>query len=376
MSLCHALLMRGVTDPILILDQKPAFADDRTWCFWTTGFSPFQSLVSHCWHQWKVVDRTGATALQTASSVGYACLRGKDFYAHVLRDIRSYPNVTLRLNCQVASCTSQESSVSVCTADGKTFRGEYGFDSRPQAFPSSETQAGLTFSQNFFGQLIHCHEPIFDPSCCTLMDFRVPQERGLHFLYILPFSRTEALVENTYIQNVKGERLTAEQHRHEILHYLAKHHTRRSFDVIREEAGAIPMTLAAFPKRAGRIFFIGTAGGCTKPSSGYTFQRIQEQVRQIADAAAAGHLADFREKPPPFHFRFFDAVFLQAMQDRPKAFSGYFFRLFSRVPPAALTSFLSETSTWRSNLCIIFSLPPGPFLQAAIRALPRLFWNG
>jgi len=69
-------------------------------------------------------------------------------------------------------------------------------------------------------------------------------------------------------------------------------------------------------------------------------------------------------------------VFLQAMQDRPEAFPGYFHRLFSRVPPGALTAFLSETSTWPSDLQIIGSLPLGPFLRAALRSLPTLFSRG
>ena len=30
------------------------------------------------------------------------------------------------------------------------------------------------------------------------MDFDVSQEQGLHFMYVLPFSANEALVESTY----------------------------------------------------------------------------------------------------------------------------------------------------------------------------------
>ena len=105
------------------------------------------------------------------------------------------------------------------------------------------------------------------------------------------------------------------------------------------------MTTQPFPKRDGRVFFIGTAGGCSKPSSGYTFTRIQHQCRQLAEAAQSGTLESFREKPASWRYSFFDTVFLQALKDRPEAFPGYFHRLFSRVPPDALTAFLSETST-------------------------------
>ena len=36
---------------------------------------------------------------------------------------------------------------------------------------------------------------MFDAETVTLMDFDVPQEQGLHFMYVLPFSANEALVD-------------------------------------------------------------------------------------------------------------------------------------------------------------------------------------
>jgi len=384
LSLCHALLAQGVTDPILILDSKPAFANDRTWCFWSVRPNPFSSLASHCWHQWEVIDASGHPASQISTSIGYFCLHGIDFYAHILDVIRRHPTVSLQLNCSVVSCRTHKSGISVRTADGEAFNAEYGFDSRSRPClhhekkfeKKFEKKNAIAFDQRFFGQFVRAEEPLFYPSKCTLMDYRVSQEQGLHFAYVLPFSPVEALIENTYIEKAGENQLTSEQHRTEIRNYLRQHYGLHTFDVLREEAGTIPMTPRPFPKRKGRIFFIGTAGGCTKPSSGYTFQRIQEQARQMAVAAAAGTLASFREKPPPFRFRYFDTVFLQAMHDRPEAFLGYFQRLFARVPPEALASFLSETSTWRSDLRILSSLPLSPFLQAALRSLPRLFSNG
>ena len=361
LSLCHALLTRGLTDPILILDSKEAFTDDRTWCFWDDGTNPFQHLAAHCWHRWDVLDTSGRLASHCSPSVGYACLHGRDFYAHVLEVIRRHPNVTLALGEAAQDYAPHAHGVTV-TAHARTVEADYVFDSRPRPVPPG----GITFTQRFFGQFVRAAEPVFDPSRCTLMDFRVSQERGPHFVYVLPFSPTEALVENTYVQPLGSEPLTPDQHRAEIAEYLAG----QPVTVGREEAGAIPMTTQRFPKRNGRVFFIGTAGGCTKPSSGYTFSRIQKQSALIADAALSEKLDDFRERPNP-RFEFFDAVFLQAMRDRPTAVPAYFHRLFSRVPPEVLTAFLSETSTWREEMKIVRSLPLGPFADAALRAVPH-----
>ncbi len=352
LSLCHALLERGITDEIVVLDQKPAFTDDRTWCFWDTVPHPYSHLVSHCWHEWEVIGADGRRAAQ-ASSRGYACLRGIDFYAYVAEIIRRRPNVTLKLGCLVGAVPPD---------------ADYVFDSRPRpAVPG-----GLSFSQRFFGQFVRTDAPVFSPARCTLMDFRVSQASGLHFMYVLPFSPTEALVENTYIQPAGAAPIGAEQHRTEIGSYLTKQYGLSAFTAEREEAGAIPMTTQTFSKREGRVFFIGTAGGCAKPSSGYTFTRIQSQCSQIADAAAAGALDGFRETPISARSRFFDTVFLQALHDGPAAFPDYFTRLFSRIPPDTLTAFLSETSAWPSDFLILRSLPLTPFLKAALRAAPLL----
>ena len=367
LSLCHALLERGVTDEIIVLDQKTAFTDDRTWCFWDISPHHYSSLAAFCWNRWDVVGTGRCRVSQSSERGGYACLRGIDFYASVLEAVQRYPNVTLKLGCAVERVSSHRDQVSV-TAGGQSWDADYVFDSRPRPVPPG----GLSFSQRFFGQFVHASAPVFDPARCTLMDFRVSQERGLHFMYVLPFSPTEALVENTYIQLWDSEEVGAEQHRHEIGAYLGEHYIQANFTTEREETGAIPMTTQPFPRRDGRAFFIGTPGGCSKPSSGYTFTRIQSQCRQIADAVLAGTLETYSGTPGSARFRFFDTVFLQALHDNPAAFPDYFTRLFSRVPPDTLSAFLSETSLWPSDFLILRALPLTPFLQAALRALPRL----
>lgn len=366
LSLCCALLERGIREPILILDQKTAFTNDRTWCFWNVRPTPYTDLAAHCWYAWDVFDGLGKVASQVSSKVGYVCLRGQDFYGYALGQIGRYDNVTLKMDCLVENCLSYP-DYTVVQAGGITYQADYVFDSRLRTAPSSD---GIALAQRFFGHFIKTEGPCFDPSRCTLMDFRASQERNLHFFYTLPFSPTEALVENTYIQEHHIAPLSAEQHRAELSAHLQKTLGDTSYTVLYEEAGAIPMTTKSFPKRDGRVFFIGTAGGCTKPSSGYTFLRVQEQCRQIADAAASGRLERFRQRLPAARYRLFDTIFLQALQDNPRDFPSYFYRLFYSVPPEALTAFLSETSTWRSDVQLIRSLPLGPFLQAALKSVP------
>ncbi len=364
LSLCHALLARGVTAPIVILDPKPRFDDDRTWCFWDTRPNPFLPLSSHGWHEWGVRDASGKRAVQTSSKTSYRCLRGRDFYDAVLFEIRRHPNVTLCLGDAADSVTQDSDGVTV-RAGQCEYRADYVFDSRPPRFAPTPGD----FVQRFRGRFVRANRPVFTPARCTLMDFEVDQTPGPHFVYVLPFTDTHALVEDTYLLPANAPAPTADDTAQTLEAYLAKRYPGAVFVTEREEAGAIPMTTRPFPKRDGRVLNIGTAGGCTKPSSGYTFARIQEQCRQIADAAAAGTLDTFREQGPPPRFQFFDAVFLQALRDNPAAFPGYFQRLFARVSPEALTRFLSETSTWRDEFQVVRGLPALPFLKAARRRL-------
>ena len=362
LSLCHALLARGVTEPIFILDPKPRFEDDRTWCFWDTRPNPFLSLAFHGWREWEVCDASGRRAVQTSSATAYRCLQGRDFYDAVLTEICRHPNVTLCLGHAADAVTQDADGVTVHSG-GCAYHADYVFDSRPPVF----APAPGDFVQRFRGRFVHADRPVFSPTRCTLMDFEVSQAQGPHFVYVLPFSETQALVEDTYLLPADAPMPTASETAEILENYFAGRYPGAAFATEREEAGAVPMTTRVFPKRDRRVFFIGTAGGCTKPSSGYTFARIQEQCRQIADAAGSGTLDSFREQGPPRRFAFFDAVFLQALRDDPQAFPGYFQRLFARVSPEALTRFLSETSTWQDELQVVRGLPPLPFLKAARR---------
>ena len=51
--------------------------------------------------------------------------------------------------------------------------------------------------QHFQGIEVKTKQPCFDKDMAILMDFRVDQSKGMHFIYLLPYSTTEALVEST-----------------------------------------------------------------------------------------------------------------------------------------------------------------------------------
>ena len=53
--------------------------------------------------------------------------------------------------------------------------------------------------QHFRGVEVKTVQTCFSPDTAILMDFRCDQSRGIHFIYLLPYSPTEALVESTML---------------------------------------------------------------------------------------------------------------------------------------------------------------------------------
>ena len=363
LTLCCDLLEAGVTENIVLLDRRTSFTDDRTWCFWNVRPHPFLPLVTHCWHSWRLFSPEGEEIRHTGAAIGYARLRAYDFYDAALERIARASNVSLRMGESVEGLTEDADGVRVRTDHGD-LRAAQVFDGRGGA----PTSGGLR--QHFLGQFIQTSAPAFDPSCPTLMDFRVGQEAGVRFFYVLPLSPTEALVEHTCLG---GPARAPEAHRAAIADYARRFHGLEQFQVTQEEAGSIPMRAERIPLRRGRrVWPIGQAGGASKPSSGYTFLRIQEQCRLLAAAVAAGTLgSDAPRRFAPRRFAFYDAAFLAVFNRHPERFPAYFCRLFRRVGPDALARFLSETSTWSDEWQVAAALPPGPFLQAACVAAPQ-----
>jgi lycopene beta-cyclase len=66
------------------------------------------------------------------------------------------------------------------------------YDSRP---PVADTNILL---QHFRGLEIRAAKPVFNPEVAILMDFRVSQENGIHFMYVLGYDEYTALVESTF----------------------------------------------------------------------------------------------------------------------------------------------------------------------------------
>ena len=388
LSLIWYLLERGVTEPILILDRKESFRNDRTWCFWDVEPTPFTPLAAHRWPAWTIRTGTGETLCRTEATP-YICLRSQDFYRTVQERISRSPNVHLRLGVRLRHGGYEETRAGVrVVTDVGVFEGDLLIDALAMGSPRfpAATERDINFLQTFRGQFITTDKDVFDSEQVTLMDFDTPQPaRANRFLYVLPFGPRSALIENTHLlsadggaldKNALSEASDPETNRIAIARYLRDRFDLASgaWRIHSEESGTIPMTTRRFPLRAGeRIVRIGLAGGATRPSSGYTFLRIQRQCRALAAQLAAGRLAD--RKPPGRSRKHeaLDAIFLEALRKRADLAPIYFQQLFGDAPSAAVVRFLTERDTIGDDLAVLRALPVADFARAAVRSAPLWF---
>ena len=114
----------------------------------------------------------------------------------------------------------------------------------------------------------------------------------------------------------------------------------------------------------GGIINIGTAGGQTKGSSGYSFNAIQKHSAAIVSELIKSGKPFIQT--PSKRFLFYDSILLRILAKKTLPGSRIFTDLFQKNAPQTILRFLDNESSLAEELKIISSLPPMPFLAAAV----------
>ncbi len=372
-SLAHYLEDLGYTGKIVLLDQRTKFDREQRWCGWAKLPASLAPLVSKSWQNWTVCDENSST-VQTAQNFSYQQIYAPEFFEHFHSRWRNSDTpIELNLGEKIERIENKENFVEVTTNRG-TWQTNLVFDARHQGSANlknvKETR-GIYLHQTFLGWKIEFPRAVFDERSATLMDFRTAQCDGVNFIYVLPYSDREALVESTsFSQNPT----VWVNHLQAVTKYIAENFG-DDYEIRAEESGELPMTTASLPtKTDGRIFNIGIAGGAARPSSGYAFHRIQRQASEIARA-----IVNEREIPQavaPRKYKFLDAVFLELLARKPDSAKDVFLRMFADVKPDVLIRFLTDESSYSDDLAVISALPKMPFGMAGVQSLWRKLLAG
>lgn len=348
---------------IALFEKQHQKENDRTWCFWESGSGPFDALIHK---KWDVIRFRGPEFERTIpmAEYTYKMLRGADFYQEYYRRLQGYPNIEIRYEA-VEFLEESETTARVTTALG-SYRAPRVLSSVMFQPPKSLMRPYPVLKQHFLGWFIRTEEAVFDPGAATFMDFSVPQLGNTRFMYILPFSPTEALVEYTlFSETLLGEK----EYEDALKSYITTDLTDKGYEILETEQGSIPMTVNDFTQaNSAHITHIGIAGGWAKPSTGYTFWNTRKQIPKLVDALKKGAFPKLKQ---PFKFWHYDRLLLDVLARENASGNQVFSMMFRSLDPELILKFLNEETTLIEDFQIINASPKGMFIRAFWKALIR-----
>jgi lycopene beta-cyclase len=349
---------------ILLIDKADKSTNDRTWCFWEQQPGAFEDIVHQRWKQIDFYSNDFSARFDLAP-YEYKMIRGIDLFSSVLSEAKQRSDIDILIE-DVHSVFSNETYAAVKTKE-KEFHAGYVFNSiffndwKQEALQKKNVYVLL---QHFKGWIIETSENVFDERIATFMDFRISQERGTTFVYVLPISKNKALIEYTLFTE---EVLTQQEYDAELSMYIQSFLHVKNYTVIHTEFGIIPMTNYSFPKGEGRIINIGTAGGQTKASSGYTFQFIQKHAEKIIDALVRGKDPLSTQSIFQKRFNLYDRILLNVLYNKKLNGDKLFAQLFKKNSPQTVLKFLDNETSFAEELKIMNSVPLNKFLPASLK---------
>jgi lycopene beta-cyclase len=344
---------------VLIIDKDKKQNNDRTWGFWHRNATPFDQIVSYQFENLDFFSRFYNRKI-SMDSHRYSVIRGIDFYNFIRSSLAAFPNFEF-LTANIEKLNDQQNGATALTDHG-TFSAGWIFTSiYNEKEILAAAKSALYLRQHFKGWVIETDEEVFGTDSFTMFDFRTPQQGAMRFFYVIPHSTKQALVEYTLFSE---HLLPKADYDAAIKTYIDEVLKVKAYRIVDDEFGVIPMTNYYFPATQGKhIVQTGSAGGSSKPSSGYTFMRIQAHTQKVAAALAAG------ESPvipaiSPLRYRFYDAVLLNILKNDPEKAELLFSRMYQNNPVERLFDFLDEKGGLTNDLKVITSLPPWPFLKS------------
>lgn len=354
---------------ILLADRSLHPVQNKTWCFWDKNHQPFNDLVTYSWDTLDIRVNRWSCA-QKLDTYRYHCLKSDEYSRKTLDLIAGRDNVSC-LETEIEEFDYKGGTGLMHTSAG-TFTADRIFQSvrRPPGYDSLKVDISLR--QYFKGWLIRTELPVFEPDKATFMDFDIPRQNGVNFLYVLPYSQYEALVEYTVFTE---DWISDEMYDDGLKAYVFDRFGLQSSDykVLDTEYGGIPIEDRRYPGRyCNRVWNIGTVGGLAKPSTGYMFTRIRRHSKKIADALAKGEDPNVK-MVSSFRFRVYDIMLLYQLQQHPETALRIFHELFRKNRLDDILRFLDEDSHIGQEIKIFSTVPYKPFFQSIWKMRCRLF---
>ena len=352
-GLCLATHLSASRQKYVTVFDDDAPRPDHVWSFWSgdeTCLETARAQSLGSWQNW-AIHTHNANAFMRGEHYQYHAV-SSSVYEEALRASLERASNTAFYKARVTHLSGESQHINIHTDDQKKHPCTQVFDSATYTAPDD------TMLQHFAGFYVRTSAPAFDPQTATLMDFRVSQDKGIHFMYVLPLAPDYALVESTVFSHTPCAVGWYEQQMRSYLHnVLDVEH----FNIEKTEWGVIPLAFLSGPEDPKAVG-IGLSGQALRASSGYAFAQIHQQVAGIS-------LQEKNPKPSAGASRFerwMDKIFLRVLARMPEKAPDMFLRLAQTLSGDEFAQFMNGHCPWRVRLKVISAMPKAPFLQALV----------
>jgi len=346
---------------IALIDPSTKSVNDKTWSFWESKNSQWDKIAHKSWSEASVITSKKKIDLNLLPYF-YKTIRAIDFYNEAKNKLKQYNNIRFIIESVISVSASELVKIDT---ENNTYTATHIFDSRvPEALINSHKDY-ITIIQHFKGWIIKTPTNAFDDSKLIMMDYRLKDGEQTTFTYVLPFSKTEALVEFTYFNQHLVEENVYDDF---IKKYIENYLKIDEYEIIETEIGQIPMTNFPFEQfNTNQVTKIGTGGGWVKGSTGYSFKHTEKKVAKIVQNIKANKMPSsnlFNRK-----YKFYDKVFLKVLKDDNHKGEWIFKQFYSKNSIQTMFRFLDEESNLFEEVKIMWSLFSWSFIKAFFKTL-------
>ncbi len=336
LSLAYELdIKKKLNDKTLaIIETRDEYKRDKTWSFWKVTDHNFDDCVIKSWNNFSINSKLGSHEIIN-KEYPYQTIDSGLFYKKVLNEIKQNKNIQFFKN------TDQINLDNSFIFNSITSKGDY--------------QANLW--QHFKGIEIETQKDIFDDKIFNLMDFDCDQRDNVHFFYTLPFSKNKALIETTWLS--KMDDITLNDYDVQLEKYIKETLKIKNYKINYQEEGAIPLFYPSINSEKNKIN-IGSAGGMTRLSTGYTFLNIQDHSKYIANNIEK--IKNMKAYHIGKKYEFLDNIFLNVLKNNPDKMPKIFLNMF-KASSKTVIKFLSNKSNIFEDLGIILKMPKWMFIK-------------
>ena len=319
---------------LAIIEPRNDYIRDKTWSFWKVAAHNFEDCVKHSWSNFSI-NIPNQTKYIECDNFPYQSIDSGLFYQKIINTLKKNSNIHFFKN--INEISTENSFVFNSVSD------------------VSDSKNDLW--QHFSGIEIETSKDVFDDKIFNLMDFDCDQGDSVHFFYTLPFSKKKALVETTWVSNLNHP--SNQDYSTQLEDYIKSKLKIKNYEIKFKETGAIPLFHPKNIKKMNQME-IGTAGGMTRLSTGYTFMNIQDQSKYIRENFESIEKVD--NFTTNSKYEFLDNIFLKVLKKNSGKMPEIFFKMFN-CSPSTVINFLSNKSNIYEDFSVILKMPKLVFLR-------------